>query len=86
MIKQPRRCNSNFKIKKIFQMKITNEPIKNIVNDLENHLIIKLNKKFNKKCINAKDKNGKIIQSGGNGNRSKQEDICYFYIMYEKLN
>ena len=58
------------------------------IKDLENFLINELFNKFGEKCVNSKNKNGCMKQTGGAGinkNNLKIGDVIRFYVCFKKL-
>lgn len=88
---KPEECNKKWKIISIPNTSIdilSNnheliEEYKTEIEELENHLIAKLNKKYELKCVNARDKDNTIQQTGGRGLNIQLGDEVKFYIFYE---
>jgi len=84
--KDPEECNSNWKIKKITSLNITDEltitQYEKLVKKIENYLINKLYEKYYLNCKNAMKLNNKPKQTGGNGITVNQNDNIIFYIFY----
>lgn len=88
---QPIDCNNNWKIESLSSYKITKKLTLErylIMNKIiEQYLIDRLDKIYGIKCVNAREPDGNIIQTGCRGEKEEELTVglsVKFYIFYEK--